>query len=178
VSPTFLVDQPILILIGLLAGFFIPKNWEKSLFFSRAFWVGSFIALGFMGLSYYGYLKAPDWMFGYLFPASQIPTWAILFIYISFYLLYVLGFLLQPQLRKIHFYCAVSAPALALATEGILLALQWRAYQTIASFEDFHQGRGIHLSESEVGKEGTFPMIAIVLAGIFLFIWAKRQKTT
>jgi len=178
VIPTFIIDEPALIFIGLFAGYFVPKDWTGSLLKTRAFFAGSVIALGFMGLAAYGYAKAPDWMFAYLIPASQVPFWMVVYIFVLYYFLFLAGFFLYPQLRRIHPALALLALVLSIIASVVVVLPVNQAYQTIATYEEFHQGRGVALSESEIGRHSMIPGVALLIVGVALLMWARRQKNS
>lgn len=176
--PTFIIDEPALIFIGLFAGYFVPKDWTGSLLKTRAFVAGTAIALGFMALAAYGYAKAPDWMFAYLIPASKVPFWMVIYIFILYYVLFLAGFFLYPQLRKIHPALGIVALLLSVISCVAVVLPVSDAYQTIATYEEFHQGRGVALSESEMGKTTTLPGVILLVLSVVLLMWARRQKTS
>jgi hypothetical protein len=176
VIPTFIIDEPALMFIGLFAGYFVPKGWQASLFKTRAFWAGTVVALGFMGLAAYGYAKAPDWMFMYLLPASEVPFWMIVYAFILYYVLYLAGFFLYHELRKIHPALGFLAILIALVASVVVILPVMDAYQTVATYEEFHQGKGMPLNESAVGKNSTLPGVALLILGVILFMWSRRQK--
>ena len=64
------------------------------------------------------------------------------------------------------------ATALALATGGAAA----QDVQAPPSDVITVRGGGIPLSESPIGKNTTLPAIAVVVTGIALLWWAKRQK--
>lgn len=173
---TFIIDEPFLVFLGLLAGFFVPAGWQRSLFCSRAFLAGSFLSLGFMALALIGYLKAPDWMFMYFIPASQVPLWIVIYLFIFYYLLFLAGFFLNRELRKMNPALPWCAAALFLAASVAVVLPLWKQYQTIASFEEFHRGMGVALPDSAVGKATTLPAILLAVCGLALCLWARRQK--
>ena len=174
---TFIIDEPFLIFLGLLAAFFIPAGWRGSVFKTRAFFAGTWIALCFMGLAFYGYLIAPDWMFMYFLPASRVPIWIIAYIFIIYFLLFIGGFLLGHELRKIHPGLLWGALVLALLSSVAVVLPLRREYLTIASYDEFHRGGGTPLADSPMGKGTTLPAIGMVVTGIALLWWAKRQKS-
>jgi hypothetical protein len=177
VIPTFLIDEPALVFIGLFAGYFIPKGWQGSLFKTRAFLAGTVVTLGFMAIAAYGYAKAPDWMFMYFLPAGKVPFWMVVYLFIIYYVLYLAGFFLSFELRKIHPALALLALLVSIAASvGVVMPLMDQ-YQTIATFDEYYKGQGIPLSESEIGKSSTLPGIALVVVAVILFMWARRQKS-
>ena len=175
--PTFIIDEPVLIFLGIMAGLFVPKGYRGSLFASRAFWIGSYLSLGFIALAAFGYAVAPDWMFMYFIEASRVPFWMVLYAFILYFCLYLLGFFLAIELGKAH----RSAPWIALflslvASIAVVLPLR-KEYQTVGTFREFYTGGGVPLSESAVTQHTTFPAIFLFASGIALLIfWARRQK--
>ncbi len=173
---TFIIDEPVLLSIGFLSALFLPKGWGGSVFKTRAFWAGSYLALGFIALAAYGYFLAPDWMFMYLIPAKSVPPWLVVYALILYYFLFLAGFLAAPHLGALH----PKLPWLALlfgiiASVAVVLPLL-PAYQVVASFEEFHRGAGVPLSESEVSRKTLLPSILLFLSGFALLLWARRQK--
>ncbi len=175
--PTFIIDEPFLVFLGLLAGFFVPGGWTESVFKTRAFLAGTWISLCFMGLAAYGYFVAPDWMFMYLIPAKQVPEWMVVYLFIFYFLLYVAGFVLNRELRKLSPVLPWLALVLFLAVSVAVVLPLLREYKTVASFEEFHRGGGIPMAQSPMGKGTTLPAIGMVVSGVALLIWARRQKT-
>lgn len=174
---TFIIDEPVMISIGLLTALFVPKGWGGSLFKTRAFWAGTYLALGFIALAAYGYLVAPDWMFMYLVPAKNIPSWLVVYALILYYFLFLAGFFVAPHLGDLH----PKLPWLALlfgilASVAVILPLL-PAYQVVASYEEFQRGTGIPLSESRIGKNTMLPSAWLFLSGFALLFWSRRQKS-
>lgn len=173
---TFIIDEPVLLSLGFLSALFIPKGWGGSVFKTRAFWAGTYLALGFIALAAYGYFLAPDWMFMYLVPAKNIPTWLVGYAFVLYYFLFLAGFLAAPHLGNLH----PKLPWLALAF-GILASVAvvlplLPAYRIVATYEEFHRGGGIPLPESEVSRKTLIPTILLFLSGFALLIWSRRQK--
>src|SRR4030095_9036152 len=140
---------------------------------------GNVVALGFIALAAYGYVKAPDWMFGYLVPADQVPTWMAVYGFILDYVLFLAVFFLYHQLRQIHPALSILALLLALAASFIVVLPVMEAYQTIATYEDFRNGRGgIPLNESVIGKNTLIPGIVLLVVGAALFMWSRRAKVS
>jgi len=176
VIPTFIIDEPILISIGFLSGLFIPKGWRSGLFQTRAFWAGTYLALGFTGLAAYGYAVAPDWMFMYLVPARSVPFWMVVYAFILYYVLFLAGFLLTPQLVRLHPRLPLLALAFGLVAAALVVMPLLPAYRIVASYEDFHRGIGVPLAESEVSRKTLLPTILLGASGLLFFLWARRQK--
>lgn len=174
--PTFLIDEPILISIGILGALSSPPGWRGSLLKTRAFAVSTALALGFTALAAYGYWVAPDWMWMYLLPAKAVPAWVTAYAFILYYVLYLGGFFLGRELRQWHPSLAWIALLLGLAA-SVLVILPWlHEYQTIASYEDFHRGFGVPLKDSAIAKHTLIPTILLAGGGLLGLIWAKRQK--
>lgn len=174
--PTFIIDEPFLIFLGLLASAFLPKSWPGSVFQTRAFLAGNWLALGFMALAAYGYFIAPDWMFMYLLPAARVPVWIVFYIFIFYYLLFVAGFLLGSELRKINRGLLWGALALALfASVAVVVPLR-KEYLTVATYDEFHGGGGVPLAESPMGKNSTLPGVVLAVTGLIALLWARKQR--
>jgi len=176
VIPTFIIDEPFLVFLGILAGSFVPAKWQGSLFRTRAFLAGSFLSLGFMALAWVGYWKAPDWMFMYFIPASKVPLWIVVYLFIFYYLLFLAGFFLHRELKKLNAILPWIAGLLFLAGSVAVVLPLLKEYQTIATFEEFHRGLGVSLPESAVGKATTIPAIILAVVGLILCLWARKQK--
>jgi len=176
VIPTFLIDEPILITIGILGALVTPPGWRGSLLKTRAFLVSTGLALGFIALAAYGYYIAPDWMWMYLLPAKAVPFWVTFYAFALYYFLYLGGFFLGGELRQRHPSLAWIALALGIAASILVIQPWLHEYQTVASYEDFHRGLGIALKDSPIAKNTLIPTILLVGFGLGGLFWAKRQK--
>ncbi|MFO1463823.1 MAG: hypothetical protein U1F66_08585 [bacterium] len=174
-SPTFLIDEPVLIAIGILSALALPKTWGRSALVSRAFWAGSYLALGFIGLAAYGYATAPDWMFMYLIPARAVPFWLIPYALILYYFLFLAGFFLGRELRTLHGALPWLALLLSLIAAVAVTIPLLPAYRVVASYEEFQQGLGVPLAQSTVSRNTLIPTIVLALSGLLGLVWARRQ---
>ena len=146
------------------------------MFKTRAFWAGSYLALGFIALAAYGYFVAPDWMFMYLVPAKNIPPWIIGYAFILYYFLFLAGFFLAHQLAALH----PKLPWLflligILASVAVVLPLL-PAYRLVGSYEEFQRGVGIPFGESAMSRNTLVPTILLFVSGVGMLIWSRRQK--
>ncbi len=160
----------------MLAGYFIPKGWGASVFKTRAFLAGNVGALGFMAMAAYGYLVAPDWMFMYLVPANKIPAWVIPYAFALYYFLFVGGFLVCAELRKISPVLTHVLAFISLIGPAFIILPLSKEYQTIATFDEFHQGLGTPFPQSALGQNTTIPLIALLVVCALLLFWSKKQK--
>lgn len=145
---------------------------------TRAYWSGKLVMTLFVGLVYYSYLLAPDWMWMYFVKASEVPAWITFYVLILYYFAYDAGFFLRFELGKINkAYPILLMIGLLGAAVGVTLPLKDR-YLNVGTIEQFQAGQGtIPLPQSAVGKvPGTLSAILLPLS-IGLLIWSRRQKS-
>jgi hypothetical protein len=176
VIPTFIIDWPVLLLIGFLFGYGVKGMKTDSVFKTRAFVSGLVIIALFSALVYYSYLLAPDWMFNYFTRASDVPSWLIVYIFVLYFFAYAAGFMLKFELQKMgKGFVIVMGVVLLAASIAVPMALGDR-YMMVGTLDQFYDGQAIPLPQSPVGKvPGTLTLVLIPLA-IGLLIWSRRQK--
>ena len=178
VIPTFIIDWPVLILIGLVFGFGVKGTPDRSVFATRAFFSGFIVLSLFITTVVYSYFAAPDWMFMYYVDADTVPGWIVSYILALYYLAFIFGFTAKFELAKVHKFLPWIALVLVLiGSAGVILPVADQ-YLTITTYEDYMAGKeGIALSESVIGKGFPFYFTPIVvLMAILGLIWSRRQK--
>lgn len=181
VIPTFIIDWPVLILIGLIFGYGVRKPdsgfWYSlpSLFLTRAFVSGKIITGLFVLIVYYSYLLAPDWMWMYFIRGAELPGWMVWYVLALYFFAYALGFLMKFELEKL----STKSPFLMMlfmlvAEAGIIFPLKDR-YLHVGTYSEFYSNLALPLPESVVGTvPGVLTGILVVIA-ILLLVWSRRQ---
>lgn len=173
---TFIIDWPLLILIGLLFGYGVKGKPQGSVLLTRAFISGKFVITLFIIIVFYSYLLAPDWMWMYFAPAETIPMWIVIYVLIMYYFAYAVGFLLQRELAKISSALPVFYVVLMFFAEiGMILSL-WDRYSHVGTLAEYQAGTAIPLAESAVGGLPSILTGILFLAGIGLIFWSRRQE--
>lgn len=181
VVETFIIDWPVLILLGIVFGYGAKQRAEVSLFKSHAFWSGMLIVAAFSALAYWSYILAPDWMFMYVVEAKQVPAILIYGILILYACVYAFGFTAKHELEKI----SSSLPRLAIlicviAEIGIILSFKDQ-YINVATRAQFLNGAKELWMPLPKSKVGGFPIgffgALLVPASVGLLLWARKNET-
>lgn len=178
---TFIIDWPVLILVGIAFGYGTKQRADVSLFKSHAFWGGMFIVASFSALAYWSYLIAPDWMFMYVVEAKQVPAILVYGILILYACVYAFGFTAKFELEKISSFFPILAIILCVIAEvGIILSFKDQ-YINVATREQFLNGAKQFWTPLPKSKVGGFPIgffgAALVPAAFGLLFWARKNET-
>lgn len=178
---TFIIDWPVLILAGIAFGYGAKQKPEVSLFKTKAFWGGMFIAAAFSALAYWSYLLEPDWMFMYVVEAKQVPSILVYGILILYFCVYAFGFTAKFELAKISSFLPILAIILCVIAEvGIILSFKDQ-YINIATREQFLNGAKDLWTPLPKSKVGSFPIgffgALLVPAAFGLLIWSRKSET-
>ncbi len=174
--PTFIIDWPALIAIGLLFGYGIKGTPSGSVMRTRAYFSGKIVVTLFVALVYYSYLLAPDWMWMYFVKASDVPSWVVWYVLILYFFAYDVGFFLKGELGKIHKALPVVAIILSLVSAVLVTLPLGDRYMNVGTLEQFQAGQTTRLPQSPVGKvPGNLTAVLLPL-GVGLLIWSRRQK--
>jgi hypothetical protein len=175
-TPTFIIDWPALIAIGLLFGYGIKGTPTKSVLMTRAYFCGKIVVTLFVALVYYSYLLAPDWMWMYFVKASDVPSWIVWYVLILYYFAFALGFVLKMELAKIHSKLPILAVILAVASAVLVTVPLGHRYMNVGSLEQYQAGQTTPLPQSPVGRvPGNLTGILIPL-GFGLIYWSRKEK--
>lgn len=147
-----------------------------SLLKTRAYLSGKGVVTLFIGLVYYSYRLAPDWMHMYFVKAAEVPEWIVFYILFLYYFAYDAGFFLKIELEKIRKGLALAALAVTLAGSVLVVLPIKDRYGRVGTLEEFQAGRAIPLSESPVGRVPATLSLLLLPLGVGLLFWSRRQK--
>ncbi|MFN2388253.1 MAG: hypothetical protein ABR575_01400 [Actinomycetota bacterium] len=174
---TFIIDWPILLLIGIGFGALAPgEGWWRS----RAFAAGGATAVVFTAVALVSYVLAPDWMWMYFLDPDEV-VWAVPVIVLGYLLFFVLGFAASVSLRSIGI-SAVAASALGAGVlELAVVAITWDRYHLIGTRAEWLQGRAHELltaaPEGSAGPIGAMGAAFLVVVGVaWLLAWKARRE--
>ena len=174
--PTFIIDWPILILIGLAFSYGVRGEHSGSLVFSRAWISGKLIVTAFVGIVYYSYLLAPDWMWMYFVPADSLPAWMVFYGLILYYFAYASGFFVGREIAKLSKLLPIVYILLMLAAEGAIIYALRDRYLVVGSLAEFKAGTAVPLAESSVGGLPSVLSALLIPLSLVLILWSRRQK--
>ncbi len=152
------------------------KGAPKTVLGTRANLSGKILLTIFVLLVYYSYRLAPDWMFMYFVKASEVPSWMIVYLFVLYYLAYDVGFLLKFEFQKIHRSLPIVFLALSLAASVLVTVPLKERYWNVGTYDEYHSGRTVPLSESPVGKVPGRITLLLLPLGIALLLWSRKQK--
>ncbi len=176
VIKTFIIDWPILILIGLIFGYGVKGRPEGSVFFTRAFGSGKFIVTLFVLIVYYSYVLAPDWMWMYYVANSDLPRWMVFYVLGLYYFAFFAGFSLTVEGRKMNrYYPPFLMVVMVLAELALIWGLRER-YLAVGTFTDYIAGTTVPLAESAVGTTPMYLSLVLIPIGIGLLVWSRKQR--
>ncbi|MDQ3940158.1 MAG: hypothetical protein M3238_02280 [Actinomycetota bacterium] len=174
---TFIIDWPVVALIGLVFGAFAPsERWWRS----RAFGAGLFSAAVFTTTALISYALVPDWMWMYFLDPDDV-TWSVPLIAAAYLFVYLLGFASAVSLKSL------GRAALWLAGGGLaimelaVVAITWDRYHLVGSRSQWLAGNAHELfATSPTGPVRTIGLlgpifIAILAVSLFLTYRGKRR---
>lgn len=172
---TFIIDWPVIILIGLLFGYGVKGVPTKSLLCTRAFLSGLLILTLFVILVYYSYSLAPDWMWMYFVTAEALPGWIVFYVMILYYFAYFSGFLLTIEGVKLSRVFPPILMILMVASEvAVILGLKER-YINVGTLQEFIHNQTVPLSESAVGTVPAILSLFLIPLGLGFIVWSRRE---
>lgn len=176
VVATFVIDWPVLILIGLIFGYGIKGPLNRSFFFTRAFISGKFVVTLFVIIVYYSYRLAPDWMWMYFVKASDLPGWMVWYMLILYFFAYTSGFAITVEGRKWQgWYPPLLIIAMVVWEVALILALKER-YLVVGTQKQFLAGTAAHLAKSTVGTIPVYMTLLLIPLGLGMLLWSRKQK--
>jgi hypothetical protein len=168
---TFIIDWPVLALLGLAFGSFAPsERWWRS----RAFVAGTASAIAFTATAMISYVLAPDWMWMY-FLEREDASWAVPFIPVGFLFVYVMSFAAATALKGLGRGVVWIAAGLAVAAEVIVLSLTWDRYHRVGTTAEWLRDSAHELfTTSPTGPVKTIsvlgPVFVVVTAAAFVVV--------
>ena len=163
-------------MIGIIFGYGVKGLPDGSVLLTRAHISGKLVVALFVGLVYYSYLLAPDWMFNYFTHASDVPFWMVVYILILYFFAYSAGFILKFEFAKMGKWCPIVIGIVLLAACVIIPISMGTRYTMVGTLEQFQNGQAIPLPQSPVGKlPGTLTLLLVPIS-LGLLYWSRRQK--
>lgn len=161
VIETFVIDWPILSILGLAFGAFAPRQrWWRS----RAFGAGLVSAIVFTLVALISYVIAPDWMWMYFLDSAEV-SWTVPPILVAYLAAYAMSFAAAVALRDLGPQLLWLAIAGAALMEVVVVSITWDRYHMIGTRQEWLAGTAHELLT--VGPTG--PARAISLLGpVFL----------
>ena len=176
---TFIIDWPVLALIGLAFGWFATRDaWWRS----RAFYAGFATAAVFTLVAMLSYLVAPDWMWMYFLDPDEV-AWSLPLIPVGYLFVYVVGFAAAIPLRAGSRRMWLGALAATLAMEVVVLGITWDRYHEIGTTREWLNNAAHELfTATPTGPARTIglmsPVIIIVAIGAFLYVRRQQRALT
>ena len=172
---TFIIDWPVLALIGLAFGGFVPRDaWWRS----SAFYAGFATAVVFTLVAMLSYLVAPDWMWMYFLDPDEV-AWSLPLIPVGYLFVYVVGFAAAIPLRAGSRRMWRGALAATLAMEVVVLGITWDRYHEIGTTREWLNDAAHELfTPTPTGPARTIGLMSpvIVVVAMAAFLYVRRQQ--
>lgn len=174
---TFIIDWPVLVLIGVIFGAFAPRAaWWRS----RAFAFGLGSALLFTLVAMISYAVAPDWMWMYFLDPSTV-VWATALMPLGYLFTFVLGFAAAVAIAELGASYLVAAGAAAVAAEVVVVAATWDRYRLVATADEWRRGAGHELVGYPTGPARLIALMGagfvVVLVAAVALLWKERRAS-
>lgn len=171
-SPTFLIDAPVMVVLGML---YTPleRELEKPFYRTKTFLAGCRLAGLFVALVMASYVLYPDWMWMYFVSTKALGlSQQIAIVGYVFLLLYVIPFVAGyfwgitfSSKNKFVWWAGI---ILNVVIEVLLIVILWDRYRAVGTREEFLQGTTLSLTD--------FHTLSLVLNGggillVILGVW-------
>jgi signal transduction histidine kinase len=176
VIETFIVDWPILSILGLAFGAFAPRHqWWRS----RAFAAGLVSATVFTAIALVSYVIAPDWMWMYFVDPAEV-SWSVPLVLVAYLVVFALSFAAAVALRDIGTKLVMLAIAAGVLMEVTVVAVTWERYHLIGTREEWASGAAHDLfALGPTGPARTIsllgPVFLVTLVASGLAVWRQRR---
>lgn len=177
---TFLIDPPVLLLLGYLFALAIPFSSRRPIRKTRAFCVGLLVLTIFnigVAISYWRY---PDWMWMYYLSPSQasvgVRAAQLAFGLAAYYLLYMVGFVWGARLHARRGRAAWIGVALLGAASVLIILPVFSRYYHVGTTIDFIEDTAIPLPQSSLALIYNIAVPVMVVVGVIGFWCARREK--
>jgi len=174
---TFIIDWPVLILLGLVFGVFAPdERWWRS----RAFIGGCVSAVAFTAVALVSYAIAPDWMWMYFLDPSEA-SWAVPLIPAAYMFVFALAFAAAVAIRRASRRVVWAAAAIAVGLEAAVVAITWDRYHLVGTEREWLEGTAEELFSASPGGDAKTigllgPVFLIVSVVAFVMVWRSRRE--
>lgn len=172
---TFIIDWPVLALIGLAFGGFAPRDaWWRS----RAFYAGFAAAAAFTLVAMLSYLVAPDWMWMYFLDPDEV-AWSLPLIPLGYLFVYVVGFAAAIPLREASRRMWWAALAVTVAMEVVVIGVTWDRYHLIGTTREWLNDTAHELfTPTPTGPARVIGLMSpvFVVVAVAAFVYVRRQQ--
>lgn len=172
---TFIIDWPVLVLIGLVFGGFGARDaWWRT----PAFYAGFATAAAFTLVAMLSYLIAPDWMWMYFLDPDEV-AWSLPLIPLGYLFVYVVGFAAAIPLRAASRRAWWAALAATLAMEVVVIGITWDRYHEVGTTRQWLNDAAHELfSAAPTGPARTIGLMSplFVVIAIAAFWYVRRQQ--
>ncbi len=173
---TFIIDWPIMSLLGFVFGAFAPRErWWTT----RAFRAGLASAAVFTLVALISYFIAPDWMWMYFLDPSRV-AWVVPVILIAYLAVFAVSFAAAIALRELGPKLVWALVAGCAVLEAAVLAITWDRYHQIGTRQQWLADAAHELvTPTPTGPARTIsllvPVFLIVLGASLVSVWRNRR---
>lgn len=174
---TFIIDWPVLILLGLVFGALGREmSWKSAAF------IGGFAsAAAFTAVAMLSYVIAPDWMWMYFLDPSDV-SWALPLIPLGYLFVFVLSYAAAITLRQTSRGAVVGAIGGAVAMEIAVIALTWDRYHLVGNEAEWLNGSANELfSVTPDGDAKTIgllgPLSVALIVVCLVIVWRNARAS-
>ena len=178
---TFIIDWPVLGLLGFVFGAFATGDaWWRS----RAFRAGLAGATVFTGTAIVSYFVAPDWMWMYLIDPDPL-SWTVPLMVPAYLFVYVVSFAAAVALHAARPILVWLAAGVAALMEVAIVAITWDRYHLVGTATEWHRGLAHELFDvtptgdaQTVGYMGPLVVVTIAVCLIVTYRGSRRASAT
>lgn len=174
---TFVIDWPILSILGLAFGAFAPRGrWWRS----RAFVAGFASALVFTVVALVSYVIAPDWMWMYFLDPAEV-WWAVPLVLVAYLAVYAVTFAAAISLREVGPKLVWLMVAVGAVMEVAVVGITWDRYHLIGTRQEWLADAAHELlTLSPTGPALTIsllgPVFFVTLIASSVAVWRQRNQ--
>ena len=178
---TFLIDPPFLLFLGYLFAFALPLHAATPIIRSRALKAGLITLTIFNMAVVISYLRYPDWMWMYLFSASQWSAGARLATLaggvLIYYILFLYGFAWGLRRRVANKPHAWWPALLLLVMSGLVIVPVFEQYFHVGTQAEYLAGHAVALPASSLAPIYNVTIPCMLIIGTALFVWARKETS-
>ena len=174
--PTFIIDWPVLGLLGFAFGAFASDDaWWRS----RAFRAGLVSAAVFTSTAILSYFVAPDWMWMYLVDPAKL-SWTVPLMVPAYLFVYAVSFAAAVALRAARPVLVWVAAAAAALMEVAIVAITWERYHLVGTTVEWNRGLADELFDTSPSGDaqtiGLMGPVVIVTIAVCLFVTYRGSR--
>jgi hypothetical protein len=167
---TIIVDPLYTFIIGTFFGLKLKpqhKPYLKTKHFLYAFITNTIFGVL---IPIFCYILHADWMWMYFVDSKVVPWWLTTYIFFLYYIPFICGFLLAPELGKMAMFVFI----LAIIFELFLIALLFDRYYYVGTLHQFKMQEAIPLPQTPIGIILTCSLIIGIPFAVFLWLRLKN----